>query len=278
MAKRASWRTAAVLALALVLSGCGVLNPAPATVTPIPISPTDALPVVPIVATETPAVTSVIPATEVVSILPTAAERTTTPTPPPPITMTPTFTPSPTDTPVTPNAAAYAPVGAAPGESTGACATAPEGSFATIYAADPQIQTGLGCPLSGSTPTSSAYTTFQNGLMVWVASLGSPPQSVIYVLFNNGTYQRLTDTFTEGVDPSSTGMAPPEGFAEPVRGFGKVWRDTPGVREGIGWASSGEIAGAAQVQLFERGEMLALTQSGQTFIFIAGAPGTWTAR
>lgn len=278
MIKWASWRTVAVALLALIVPGCGVLNPAPPTVTPIPASPTGALPAVPIVATETPAATSVIPATDAVSILPTAAERTPTSTQPAPITMTPTFTPSPTDTPVTPNAVSYVPVGVAPGESTEACATQPDGSFAAIYSADPQTQTGIGCPLSASTSTSSAYQTFQNGLMIWVQSLGSPPQSVIYVLFNNGTYQRLTDTFQEGVDPGSTGLTPPEGFSEPVRGFGKVWRDTPGVRDGIGWASSGEIAGAAQVQLFERGEMLALTQSGQTFVLIAGAPGTWTVR
>ncbi len=278
MTKWASWQVVAIALLALIVSGCGVLNPAPPTVTPIPASPADALPVVPIVATETPAATSVIPATDAVSILPTAAERTPTSTQPVPITMTPTFTPSPTDTPVTPNAVSFAPVGAAPGESTGTCATPPDGSFGAIYASDPQIQTGLGCPLSGSSSTSSAYQTFQNGLMIWVQSLGNPPQSVIYVLFNNGTYQRLTDTFEDGVDPSSTGQTPPEGFAEPVRGFGKVWRDTPGVRDGIGWASSGEIPVAAQVQLFERGEMLALTQSGQTFVLIAGAPGTWTAR
>jgi hypothetical protein len=267
-----------MVVLALIVSGCGALNPAPATVTPIPASPTGALPVVPIVATETPAATSVIQPTDAVSILPTAAERTQTSTPPPPITMTPSFTPSPTDTPVTPNAILYAPVGAAPGESTGTCATPPDGSFATVYSNDPQIQTAVGCPLSASSPVSSAYQTYQNGLMIWVQSLGSPPQPVIYVLFNNGTYQRLSDTFVDGVDPSSTGQTPPEGFSEPVRGFGKVWRDTPGVREGIGWASSGEIASAAQVQLFERGEMLALTQLGQTFVFVTGAPGTWTVR
>src|SRR5690606_27384742 len=139
--------------------------------------------------------------------------------------------------------------------------TLPQGSFAAIYEGRAEIREGLGCALSGATSASSAYQTFQNGAMVWLSSLGSPPQPAIYVLYNNGTYQRLNDTFQEGVDPESGGNTPPEGLTEPVRGFGKVWRDTPGVRDGLGWATSGEIGGSAQVQLFERGEMIALSQT-----------------
>lgn len=270
---------AAAALVALAASGCEALDPSPATITPILVTATDPLPVVPIVATETPPVTAVVQVTGA-DILPTQPTRTATATAPPPMTMTPTFTPSPSDTPVDSEAgAAFAPVGMAPGDvqAVAACATVPQGPFAAIYESRTEIRDGLGCALAGATSASSAYQTFQNGAMVWLSSLGSPPQPTIYVLFNNGTYQRLNDTFQEGVDPDSAGQTPPEGLTEPVRGFGKVWRDAPGVRDGLGWATSGEIAGSAQVQLFERGEMMALSQTGQTVVAITGAPGMWSA-
>jgi hypothetical protein len=114
--------------------------------------------------------------------------------------------------------------------------------------------------------------------MIWLSSLGSSPQPVIYVLFNNGTYQRFNDTFQEGVDQASSGAQPPSGMLEPVRGFGKVWRESSGVRDTLGWAISGESGGSGQVLLFERGEMVYVSQAGQVYVLITGAPGTWSAR
>jgi hypothetical protein len=63
-----------------------------------------------------------------------------------------------------------------------------------------------------------------------------------------------------------------------VRGFGKVWRDNGTVRDTLGWAMSGEAGGTAQIQLFERGEMVYVAQAGQTYLLVTGAPGTWSAR
>lgn len=271
------------LALVMLLSagGCGMLDPSPPTWTPIYVTATD-IPA-PIVATETPTVTPVVGPVDT-SLLPTQGPtRTPMPSAAPPITMTPTFTPSPTDTPVTPGAVAvYGPVGGVPGDASSAaasgCAVAPAGGFAAIYQGNADVQAGLGCPLSGvPTTAESAYETFQNGLMIWVSSLGSGPQEVIYALYNNGTYQRFNDTWQEGVDPESGGQTPPEGLMEPRRGFGKVWRDNPTVRDTLGWATSGENAGSAMVQLFERGEMIYVSQAAQTYVMISGAPGTWLA-
>jgi hypothetical protein len=263
--------------VALLAAGCGMLRDDPPTVTPILVTATNAPPpIIPIVATETP--TPVLKPTDL-SMLPTmAASRTPTPPPPAPITMTPSFTPSPTDTPVTPGAV-FGPVGGAPGAAGGsACANVPPGGFGAIFQVDPGIQTAIGCPLASAAAVSdNAYQPFQNGLMIWIASIGGS-QPVIYALFNNGTYQRFNDTFREGVDPNSSGAVAPEGMQEPVRGFGKVWRDNPGVRDTLGWASAGESPGSAQVQLFERGEMVYVSQAGQIYILITGAPGTWSAR
>lgn len=273
-----------------LLSGCGLLQDAPPTVTPIYITATPEPVIVPIVATETPAATPVLAETSA-ALLPTRGpERTATFTPPPPITQTPTFTPTATDTPVTPGPVVYAPVGGVAGAggagiaigsgsgSSGGtgCASVPGGALGALYQSDPSIAVAIGCPLAGApNAVDSAYQPFQNGLMVWVAA---PGQSLIYALYGNGTYQRFNDTFLEGVDPSSGGAIPPPGLLEPVRGFGKVWRENPSARDTLGWALTGESGGTAEILLFERGEMLRVPQSGQTYILITGAPGTWSAR
>lgn len=46
------------------------------------------------------------------------------------------------------------------------------------------------------------------------------------------------------------GLTPPPGRYEPQRGFGKVWRDFPEVREALGWATLPEAAHTATVQPF----------------------------
>ncbi len=264
-------------------AGCGALRDAPPTVTPIYITATPPPPIVPIVATETPAATAVLSSTEI-NLLPTQdiTTRTATPTALPPITMTPSFTPTTTNTPVTPGSvAAFAPVGGLGSENSGGtgCANVPPGVFGAIYQGDPNLAAALGCPLANNASSvGSAYQPYQNGLMFWVSSLGAQPQAAIYALYNNGTYQRFNDTFQEGVDPASGGAAPPAGLLEPVRGFGKVWREQASVRDTLGWATSGESGGTAQVLMFERGEMVSVSQSGQTYILITGAPGTWSAR
>lgn len=274
-----------LLALAAgLISGCGSLRDVPPTPEPIFVTATDDPLLLPIVATETPSPSPVATLT-VAALLPTPDLSTPLPTrtPPPPITMTPTFTPTTTDTPGTPGGpGAYGAVGGGvdtvlAGEN--ACETVPQDALGAIYQSDPGLQEALGCPLMGAAvPVGGAYQQYQNGLMVWVSSLGTVNQPTIYALLNDGTYQRLNDTFVEGVDPESVGSQPPEGLLEPQRGFGKAWRDNPPVRDRIGWASGQETPSSAQVLAFERGEMVRVDGRGQTIIFISGAPGTWIAR
>jgi hypothetical protein len=111
---------------------------------------------------------------------------------------------------------------------------------------------------------------------VWASQLGELPTEVIYVLFANGTYQRYDDTWIEGVDPSTPPDSPPAGRTVPMRGFGKVWMTNAPVKNGLGWALVPEAGTGAQIQRFERGEMLYLASLNQTFVFVQGAGGgTW---
>lgn len=271
-----------VLVLIILLSGCGILGSNP-TVTPIYVTATSRLVIV--TNTPTPAATAVLAPTIAPNSTSVAAASNPTVvsfptwTPTTIITLTPTFTPTPTDTPVTPGANILVPVGGvgASGFQQSTCTGQPTGGFATIINGDPTLAAQISCPLGNGVTVQTAYQPFERGAMVWVSAVGSSGQSGIYVFYNNNTYQRFIDTWREGIDPSSSGETPPDGRFEPVRGFGKIWRESGGVRENLGWALQPEAGGSGAVQLFERGEMVYLTQTGQTYIAIAGTPGTWSA-
>jgi hypothetical protein len=142
-----------------------------------------------------------------------------------------------------------------------------------LATSDPTITQQIGCPL-GAPPAAVTYLSasqlYERGEMFWLAG---PPAEII-VLYSSGRYQRFDDTFVSGVDPESGGETPPTGLIEPVRGFGKVWRSYPDVRNGLGWAVTGENAGQATVQAFERGRMISLSQRGLVFILAADPGGT----
>jgi hypothetical protein len=159
------------------------------------------------------------------------------------------------------------------------CTYPPPGGFATVFLSNPGLVAQIGCPV-GVPPVAanipSAAQVFEHGEMMWLQ--GPPP--VIYALFSSGRWQRYDDTFNANTDPFSGGETAPPGLKEPVRGFGKVWRNSPEVRGGLGWATGDEAGGQAVVQLFDRGEMIYLPERGMiyTLVFDAGGlSGSWQA-
>jgi hypothetical protein len=168
-------------------------------------------------------------------------------------------------------------VGGVAAAEAGDCTSIPDGGFGGIYQANPELAAEIGCPVGAAISANNAFQDYERGIMVWVSSVGAGDQPGIYVIYDNGSYQRFNDTWIGGVDPDSVGLAPPAGLIEPVRGFGKVWRESPGVSDTIGWARSGEGGGSSFVQSFERGEMVYVPQNGQTYILVIGQPGRWTS-
>ncbi len=105
--------------------------------------------------------------------------------------------------------------------------------------------------------------------MAWRGDAG-----LIYVFFNDGTWQSFADTFEEGMPESDPNFSPPPGRMQPLRGFGKVWRENADVREQLGWALAKESGGSAQVQEFERGAMIRF--GGRAFVLAGtGDQGKW---
>ena len=102
------------------------------------------------------------------------------------------------------------------------------------------------CPSSPPALGDAAEEHFERGVMLWIKA-----EDRIYVLFSDGqqpAWRALTDEWDEGEPIEDPNIAPPEGLLQPARGFGLVWRETPGVRDRLGWAVDAEEAFATAIQ------------------------------
>jgi len=141
------------------------------------------------------------------------------------------------------------------------CQRVPVRGFGTVWSNHRNVQVGVGCPqtyppFDKEMTVQTAYQPFEHGAMLWISRTTYVQEKLIYVFFNDGTLQQFDDTWREG-QPASGGQTPPSGLIEPVRGFGKVWREGTGakVRERLGWATAPEKGGDGAYQRFQRGEM-----------------------
>jgi len=118
---------------------------------------------------------------------------------------------------------------------------------------------------------------FEQGYIYWRNNLGSPAD-YIYVLYyqggtdpTEGTWERYEDTWTEGMAVYSCPEAtPPKG---PRRGFGKLWCNNLGVRNGLGDPTEEEVGRNAGFQDFEDGALL--WTSRLHYIYAVFDDGTW---
>ncbi|MEM6281964.1 MAG: hypothetical protein AAF787_07205 [Chloroflexota bacterium] len=155
-----------------------------------------------------------------------------------------------------------------------ACENPAPGGFGTLENEDFTVRALLGCPQSNPptvTTASSAYQTFERGFMLWV---DTPGTGTIYVGLDSGTYQTYPDTWNADSDPVSGNNTPPDAaLSEPIRGFGKVWRDNPPVRDALGWATSPERGDTTAYLLYQQGTLLYTPQRGEIIAF--GGSGGW---
>lgn len=174
------------------------------------------------------------------------------PTAPPTATATPTLSPSPTpilatDTPAAVPIVANTPTATSPPPTATPCPV-PITTTLTI-ALDNSGSAALGCPRTEAIIVNAAQQPFENGLMLWREDV-----NVIYGLRPDQTWFLTGDTWREDVDPSEDPtLTPPNGLYQPVRGFGKVWREQPGLREALGWATAEEKGFTVVIQEFAGG-------------------------
>lgn len=85
-----------------------------------------------------------------------------------------------------------------------------------------------------------AEQVFEHGRMFWLQ-----PTDQIWVMIveeeGGGDWLIFENTFVEGEMETDNSIVPPEGFEQPERGFGKLWRENPDIRDALGWAITPEF-------------------------------------
>ena len=94
------------------------------------------------------------------------------------------------------------------------------------------------CPAAATLRTTGVYQRFERGFMIW---LRQPDGATTVLAFlDGGELRRATDLWAEGMPESDPSIIPPAGLFQPVRGFGKVWREDADLRARLGWAVAPE--------------------------------------
>lgn len=156
-------------------------------------------------------------------------------------------------------------------------------NFGLVWQSHPEVQGLVGCPTGSETATGVAFEQFEHG---WMVQVSAPAQTqtgskVVYVLFSDtGSAEAVPDTWVAGKDPVSTGQGPPAGLVEPQRDFGEVWREGPGVRGRLGWATAAERGANGAWQPFQHGQMIWTPDPKQIFVLgqqapAGAAPNAW---
>jgi hypothetical protein len=113
------------------------------------------------------------------------------------------------------------------------------------------------------TPTRSqiqiAEQVFQNGRMMWIQ-----PRKQIWVMIDNGSgrgqWMIYEDTFQEGEPESDPSLTPPDGLYQPLRGFGKLWRENTALKDGLGWGTTPEFGYVSNYEYHPGGSVDAQNQ------------------
>jgi murein DD-endopeptidase MepM/ murein hydrolase activator NlpD len=99
------------------------------------------------------------------------------------------------------------------------------------------------CP--GPVITSNAAgENFEGGRVYWYEAMpgAADTRGIIYVIYNDGTWESFLDTWDSSQPSNDPNIAPPPGRFQPERGIGKLWREQTGVRGKLGWAYEPESA------------------------------------
>ncbi len=150
----------------------------------------------------------------------------------------------------------------------------PTGAFAAWWEGDPALQEALGLARSVEpAAVQLAYQPFERGMMVWRAD-----DQRIYALLADGTWESYDDSFREGdVERDGSISAPSQLLLQPVRGFGKIWRDDRTLQSRIGWGTDEESPAQGVIQFFDNGFILRI--NARTFaVYDVGDGNRWTER
>jgi uncharacterized protein with LGFP repeats len=154
------------------------------------------------------------------------------------------------------------------------CRSLPIRGFGQVFGEIDEAYGLIGCPTSSESGLDVVTQRFEHGWMIWRGARSRWDPAGIFVLFEDDQhYVRFDDTYSPTSDPvsSATLLAPGPGLQQPVRGFGKVWREGTGahVRDRLGWATGPEAAGQGATEFFERGALVWTPEPREVFLLAA---------
>jgi hypothetical protein len=95
---------------------------------------------------------------------------------------------------------------------------------------------------------------FEKGRMFWVQ-----PIDMIWVIYTDADgkniWERYDDNFEEGMLEKDPTLTPPTDKFQPERGFGKLWREDPTLRDKLGWAVTEELGYNTRYEYHAGGEI-----------------------
>ncbi|MGI5837504.1 MAG: zf-HC2 domain-containing protein [Chloroflexota bacterium] len=173
----------------------------------------------------------------------------------PTATATVTSTPSAIASSPSPTAAPISPTAGGTPE-----AIEPAYRFGLLLHDRPDIAGKLGKALEPESGVQMVIQPFEGGLLLWRGD-----RKEILALLNNGGWNSYPDTF----DGQETEELPP---GEPVRGFGKLWRENAELRSALGATTAPEQPIEGVFQPFEQGTIV---WTADRSIYLLYADGVW---
>ncbi|MBI5668122.1 MAG: hypothetical protein HZC41_08940 [Chloroflexi bacterium] len=143
------------------------------------------------------------------------------------------------------------------------CQTLPDAVFGTGWSADPAVPGALGCPVQSVAQFRGVTQVFERGVMYWRGDTGE-----IWAIASSGPAAGRYWYVTQSAEVMNEDIQPPGGLRVPVRGFGGVWRNTPDVRDALGFARTDEQEVAMQSQRFDGGLLFLDGGAGLVFALV----------
>ncbi len=128
---------------------------------------------------------------------------------------------------------------------------------------NPEVARQMGCAAQVVEPFRGVSQVFERGVMYWRGDTNE-----IWAIATTGVSSGHYWFVANAAEAPKDDLAAPEGLRVPVRGFGTVWRTTPGVREGLGYARLDEQPLSMSWQRFDGGLLLRDDVAGQVFVLL----------
>lgn len=119
---------------------------------------------------------------------------------------------------------------------------------------NPDVQRQLGSVTSAPRQVPLSEQAYQGGAMLYRGD----NNQILVLVRSTARWQAFPNTWRPGEVLAPLGNRPPGTF-EPLRGFGKLWRDQPAVKNQLGWPVYEERSALGTVQSFQKGALIRST-------------------